>query len=92
MTDALALSPQDNVATVLRPVAAGEQIAVQCEGAVRTLGAAEAIPFGHKIALQDLAEGETIRKYGEAVGHATVSIRAGTHVHIHNLRSNRARR
>jgi len=88
--DALALSPRDNVATALRAIASGERIAVQCEGTIRELSAAEAIPFGHKISLQAIGAREMVRKYGEDIGHAIAAIPAGAHVHIHNLRSNRA--
>jgi hypothetical protein len=36
--------------------------------------------------------GHHIRKYGAAIGEATAAIAAGAHVHVHNLRSLRARR
>lgn len=88
--DALALSPQDNVATALRGITSGERIAVQCDGATSELYAAEAIPFGHKISIQAIGEQEMVRKYGEIIGHAVTAIPAGVHVHVHNMRSNRA--
>jgi hypothetical protein len=34
--------------------------------------------------------GESVRKYGEVIGVATVAIQAGTHVHVHNLKSQRS--
>ena len=90
--DALALSPSDNVATALRGIVAGERIAVQCDGAISELEAAQAIPFGHKISLQAITAGDMVRKYGEDIGHAVEPIPAGVHVHVHNMRSNRAKR
>ncbi|WP_408646628.1 UxaA family hydrolase [Thermus sediminis] len=45
------------------------------------------MPLGHKLALRDIGEGETVREYGEAIGRATRPIPAGAHVHTHNLRS-----
>lgn len=90
--DALALSPLDNVATALRGIVAGERIAVQCDGAISGLEVAQAIPFGHKISLQAISAREIVRKYGEAIGCAVEAIPAGAHVHVHNMRSNRAKR
>jgi hypothetical protein len=44
----------------------------------------EPIPFGHKVARQDIAKGDSVIKYGVAIGKATTTIRAGEHVHVHN--------
>jgi len=49
------------------------------------------IPYGHKIALTDIPKGEAIVKYGEQIGIATTDIRAGQHVHVHNVESTRGR-
>ena len=57
----------------------------------RVLTAAEAIPFGFKIALEDIARNAIIRKYGETIGTAGTLIPKGTLVHIHNLEGTRAR-
>ncbi|MEO8628784.1 MAG: altronate dehydratase family protein [Betaproteobacteria bacterium] len=43
------------------------------------------IPAGHKIATKDLAEGSPVRRYNQIIGVATRPIRAGEHVHVHNL-------
>ena len=43
---------------------------------------------GHKYAIQDIAEGESIIKYGQPIGHASRDINAGEHVHTHNLKTN----
>lgn len=51
------------------------------------LEAAGDIPAGHKIALTDIAAGEKVIKYGEVIGRATADIRAGDHVHTHNVRT-----
>ena len=45
------------------------------------------IPLGHKIALQDLKEGETILKYGHDIGKVVKSIKKGEHVHVHNVKT-----
>jgi (2R)-sulfolactate sulfo-lyase subunit alpha len=47
------------------------------------------VPIGHKIALTDLAEGDTVIKYGEDVGRMVAAAAKGEHVHIHNLKTKR---
>ncbi len=43
------------------------------------------IPAGHKIALRDLDPGACVRRYGQVIGRTSRPIRAGEHVHTHNL-------
>ncbi len=43
---------------------------------------------GHKYALSDIKAGEHIIKYGNSIGHATVDIKKGEHVHTHNVKTN----
>lgn len=43
------------------------------------------IPAGHKLALRAIAAGEAVRRYGQAIGAARRAIRAGEHVHTHNV-------
>ena len=43
---------------------------------------------GHKYALKDLAIGDNVIKYGMPIGHATAPIKAGEHVHVHNVKTN----
>ena len=43
------------------------------------------IPPGHKIAARAIAAGEPVRRYGQIIGFASQAIRAGQHVHVHNL-------
>jgi (2R)-sulfolactate sulfo-lyase subunit alpha len=47
------------------------------------------VPIGHKIALKDLAAGDTAIKYGEDIGKITGTIGKGEHVHTHNLKTKR---
>ena len=47
------------------------------------------VPIGHKIALTDLAVGDTVIKYGEDIGRVVAAIRKGDHVHTHNLKTKR---
>lgn len=43
------------------------------------------VPFGHKVALCDIAAGIEVIKYGVAIGRATCPIAQGEHVHVHNI-------
>ena len=45
------------------------------------------IPLGHKIALVDLKEGDTILKYGHDIGKVVKTIKKGDHVHVHNVKT-----
>ena len=45
------------------------------------------ISLGHKIALVDLNDGDTILKYGHDIGKVVKSIKKGEHVHVHNVKT-----
>lgn len=47
------------------------------------------VPIGHKIALKEIAEGDTIWKYGQDIGKAVKPIGVGEHVHVHNVKTKR---
>ncbi len=49
----------------------------------------DAIPLGHKIALSEIAEGDTILKYGHDIGKAVAEIAKGGHVHTQNVKTKR---
>lgn len=51
--------------------------------------ALDAIPLGHKIALSDIANGDTIIKYENDIGKAIADIAKGGHVHVHNVKTKR---
>ena len=71
----------DTVAIALAPLVRGENIAI----AGQTVALFNDIPAGHKFALRDHAAGDPVLRYGEQIGLATAAIRAGEHVHSHNL-------
>ncbi len=88
---ALIMHPSDNVATAMEEIRAGDEVAVPAGPGSLTVQACELIPFGFKIALEEIARGAVIRKYGEPIGRAGVHIPQGALVHIHNLEGMRAR-
>ena len=67
----------------------------QCSGRILSddkpveASAIEQIPLGHKIALRDFAVGDTVTKYDCPIGKVIKPIRAGQHVHVHNLKTKR---
>ena len=87
MNAAIVVSAQDNVATALEPLDAGQTI----QAGASAVAVIEPIPRGHKVALRAIREGEVVVKYGSAIGHASADIAAGTHVHTHNVASDRGR-
>ena len=81
MADLLRITPRDNVAVALTALDAGSALTV--DGV--TVTAREAIPAGHKIALEDIPEGGKVVKYGFPIGYAKSDITKGSHVHVQNL-------
>lgn len=81
----------DDVGVAVVDIEPGQALtgAILDNGHMLHLTAAEAVPLGHKIALRDLKVGETIVKYGEDIGKVVADIRAGQHVHVHNLKTKR---
>ena len=47
------------------------------------------IPIGHKVALADMAQGDTVIKYGIDMGKVVAPIEAGQHAHVHNIKTKR---
>ena len=54
-----------------------------------TLQARQDIPIGHKIALKDMAPGDTVLKYGIDMGKVVAPIKAGEHAHVQNIKTKR---
>ena len=79
-TPTIQLDRADNVATALRRLEKGQFKAI------------EPIPRGHKVAVEYIPRGEAVRKYAQVIGYAREDIRAGEHVHTHNLEFRSVRR
>ena len=76
----------DNVAVVAADVQAGDVVRLADGSEVQ---AVEAIPRGSKVALDPIACGQAVVRYGEEIGRATKDIAAGEYVHTHNLAGKR---
>ena len=76
---------------VVEGIAAGTQLNawIMDEDRTITVKAAQDIPIGHKVALRDMAVGDTVFKYGIDIGKVVAPIRAGEHAHVHNIRTKR---
>lgn len=81
----------DSVGVAAEDLEGGTQASggVRDDGDAVILDVREAVPLGHKLALDDLAEGQEVIEYGVPIGVATAAIRAGQHVHTHNLKGQR---
>ena len=88
---AIVMKEQDNVATVVETIEAGAEALLEVDSRKVAVRVTDRIPFGHKFAVRDIAKGERIVKYGEPIGVATRDIKAGSHVHVHNVESSRGR-
>ena len=85
-------SPKDNVGVVVvEDLKAGtDMLGVITEGnTTLNLKAEHDVPIGHKVALADLKEGDTVIKYGEDIGKMVGGAGKGHHVHTHNLKTKR---
>jgi altronate dehydratase small subunit len=83
---ALALNSKDNIAVALENIQAEDEIIVQTRGGQsRSLHSIQNIPFGFKVALENIPNGDFVFKYGERIGQATRDIKIGEQVHIHNI-------
>lgn len=86
MRRALVLHGKDNVASALIDLKVGEQVTVEIPGGGEAVVSLVGdIPLGHKFAINDIACGAEVVKYGVPIGSATQDIRLGEHVHTQNL-------
>ena len=82
----------DTVAVaVVEGIKAGTELTAWIMDDDRTvaLTALDDIPMGHKIAMADLAVGDTVIKYGVDIGKVVAPARRGQHAHVHNIKTKR---
>jgi altronate dehydratase len=80
------IDEKDNVVTAVSELAQGEEVTVKFQGLETTYTCNQGVPFGHKIAIEDIPAGENVFKYGEVIGSAITDIKLGDWVHTHNVR------
>ena len=89
MRNAMIIDGKDNVVVAIEPISKGDTVTYLCGGEEKTLTALEDITIYHKLAARDIAKGEPVVKYGEHIGVAVCDIKAGEHVHVHNVEGHR---
>ncbi len=77
------ITADDNIAIALQQLQKGESIEINNQK-IKILAD---IPFGHKIALEDIHSGEQVIRYGYPIGLAISEIKKGGWVHSHNLKT-----
>lgn len=85
-------NPEDNVGVVVvENLKAGTDMlcVVTRDNSSFNLKVVDDVPIGHKVALKDLASGDTAIKYGEDIGKLVGAAKKGGHVHTHNLKTKR---
>lgn len=82
---AIVMKSIDNVATATGEILPGTDVVVRVGDEMVRVTVSDHIPFGHKFAIREIEENQTILKYGEAIGAAIRPIQIGEHVHVHNL-------
>ena len=83
MQEYIKIHPDDKVAVALCPLNAGTVVSINN----KELTLLEDIPQGHKFALVDLQEGESVIKYGYPIGITKEPIKAGGWIHVHNMKT-----
>ncbi len=89
MRNAMIIDAKDNVAVAIEPISKGDTVTYLCGGKDVSLPALEDITIYHKLATRDISKGEPVVKYGEHIGIASSDIKAGAHVHVHNVEGHR---
>lgn len=91
MEKILVLNNKDNIGIAVSDVIKGETVSYLEGHQSVAITAVQDIPFGFKIALQDVLKEADIIKYGEAIGVARENISIGELVHVHNVEGKRGR-
>jgi altronate hydrolase len=73
----LRLSAEDNVVVATEKAEPGATVAPG-------VAARQRIPFGHKVAVVPIGQGQPVRKFGQIIGFASKPIEPGDWVHEHN--------
>lgn len=84
MNKFLKIHTDDNVCVAIREINSDEKFLVDgTEVTIKT-----PVDIGHKFSIRSIPKGNNVIKYGCPIGHATVDIEAGEHVHTHNVKTN----
>ncbi len=79
--DIIYLHPADNVCVATHDLPPGTVVSV----GGRTVELTEPVRLGHKIAMEPIAAGKQVVKYGQIIGFTTADVAPGAWIHTHNL-------
>jgi (2R)-sulfolactate sulfo-lyase subunit alpha len=79
----LRIHRDDNVLIVVTPIKPGDRDLINGQEVVFT----QDVAMGHKVAARSIKSGEKVYKCGVPIGSAKEDIPAGSHIHLHNLKS-----
>lgn len=77
------IHPNDNVLVIRKTIKSGDNEEINGEIIVYDTN----LELGHKVAAKPIYKNELIIKYGVPIGSATEDIEIGSHVHLHNMKS-----
>ena len=83
MNKLIKIHPADNVLVVKNSISPGDEEQIEDIKIIID----KALGFGQKIAAKNISKGEKVIKFGVPIGSATEDIPIGSHVHLHNLKS-----
>src|SRR5882762_6331700 len=73
------LHPQDDVVIARVELPAGTLVPKE------NIRVSVRVPPGHKVAVREVPKGQPVHRYNQIIGFATQPIKAGDHVHVHNV-------
>ena len=85
--NALMIDETDNVVTCVDEVSKGSGVFYRKGDDILSVTAIEDIPYCHKVALKDFAEGEDVIKYGESLGKTNCAVKKGGWLYDKNMHS-----
>ena len=85
MINGIFIDPKDCVVTIAAEAHPGDVVSYLNGTEKIEVKPLDNIPIYHKMAIKDVAKGEKVIKYGQLIGIAGSDIKAGQHVHVHNI-------
>lgn len=91
MEKVIILNSLDNTGVALDDIKKGNLVEIIIGEKLISFNTLDDIPFGFKIAISSIDNGQDIIKYGEVIGRASKNILMGELAHIHNIEGTRGR-
>jgi len=91
MPRALLADVRDNVATLMASVQPRDEVMITSIEQINlgTVNLKDAVETFHKVSVRAIPAGDYVIKFGETIGVASQLIPPGSHVHVHNVISDR---